>query len=108
MSYLKDFQTHLDNRNYPGLLSLWEEYCLGDTLDPAEAAEILRAVKESDMAQNFGRHVENILPLFRTLTDSNERYELLKLIFDLQATNSEELWQLALSEMETRIAQKPH
>ncbi|OGN52580.1 MAG: transcript cleavage factor [Chlamydiae bacterium GWA2_50_15] len=108
MSYLKDFQTHLDNRNYPGLLSLWEEYCLGDTLDPAEAAEILRAVKESDMAQNFGRHVENILPLFRTLTDSNERYELLKLIFDLQATNSEELWQLALSEMETRFAQEPH
>src|SRR5271156_3872128 len=89
MGYLKDFQTHIANHDYPSFLKLWEEYCSGDELDAEEVIEILRAVKSSDIAEPVGRHVERILPLWQKMPESQLSYEVLKLIIDVQTSNNE-------------------
>lgn len=102
MSYLKDFQTHIANHDYPAFLKLWEEYCSGDEVEAEELCEILRAVKASDIAEPFGRHVERILPLWQKLPDSPLSHEALKLIIDIQTTNNEYLAELTYNYLKKR------
>jgi transcription elongation factor GreA-like protein/transcription elongation GreA/GreB family factor len=99
MSYLKDFQTHISNHDYPAFLKLWEEYCSGDEVDPLELRDILRAVKASDIAEPCGRHIDRILPLWKNLGDTPISHEILKLILDIQTTNSEQFAELALEDL---------
>lgn len=108
MSYLVDFQKSLENHNFPRALTLWEEYCMGDSLDPRETIEILELIKKSDSSSHFGRAVEKILPLWNGLPASAEKDQILKLIFDLETTNSEELWELARTEIERRFGTSEH
>lgn len=95
MGYLKDFQTHITNHDYPSFLKLWEEYCSGDELEAEEVCEILRAVKPSDIADPFGRHVDRIIPLWQKMPEDELSREVLKLIIDVQTINNEALAQLA-------------
>ncbi len=99
MSYLKDFQTHISNHDYPACLKLWEEYCSGDEVDPLELRDILRAVKASDIAEPFGRHIDRIIPLWKNLEDTPISHEILKLILDVQTINTEQLAELALEDL---------
>lgn len=94
-AYLKDFRERIENNDYPGFLKIWEEYCYGDQPDGEEIAAVLECVKASDLAKSFGLHVERILPLWRELKDFKQAHAALRLIFDLQTTNSEELADLA-------------
>lgn len=102
MGYLKDFQTHISNHDYPSFLKLWEEYCSGDELDAEEVCEILRSVKSSEIAESFGRHVERILPLWQQMPENDQAYEVLKLIIDIATTNSEQLAELAYQHLKKR------
>ncbi len=108
MTYLNNFLKTLENRDYPSLLSLWEEYCLGETLDLEELCSILEAVKKSELMENFGRHVENILPLLLSAEESDRRFSALNLLFDVQTSNSDELWNLVTQEIEKRYAANDH
>lgn len=107
MSYLKDFQTHVANHNYPAFLKLWEEYCGGDEVDPEELCAILRSVKGSNIAEFFGRHIERILPLWEKATDPEWSYKMLSLILDVQTTNSETLAYLAYDALQKRYGNDP-
>ncbi len=95
MGYLKDFQTHISNHDYPSFLKLWEEYCSADELEAEEVCEILRAVKASDIAEPVGRHVERIVPLWEKMPEEPRSREVLKLIIDIQTVNNEHLAELA-------------
>jgi len=95
MGYLKDFQTHIANHDYPSFLKLWEEYCSGDEVEAEELCDILRSVKPSDIAEPFGRHVDRILPLWQKLPEGPLSHEAIKLIYDVQTSNSESLAELA-------------
>lgn len=108
MGYLKDFQTHIANHDYPAFLKLWEEYCSGDEVEAEEVTEILRAVKASDIAEPFGRHVERILPLWQKLPDSQASHEILKLIIDIQTTNNEHLAELSYNYLKNRYSDQKH
>jgi len=107
MTYLKDLRERIQNNDYPGFLKIWEEYCYGDQPDGEELAAILQAVKGSELAKHFGTHVERILPLWRQITDSKQLLATLRLIFDLQTTNSEELADLATEYLKTKYAEDP-
>ena len=96
MSYLDQFEKHIANHDYPQFLSLWEEYCLGDEIDPDELRKILETVKKSELAAPFGRHVENALVLWEKISSAEHRHAIIKLIFDLQTTNSTEIANIAL------------
>lgn len=107
MAYLKDFRDRLQNNDYPGFLKIWEEYCYGDQPDGEEIAAVLESVKTSDLAKNFGVHVERILPLWRELKDAKQAHNALRLVFDLQTTNSEELADLAIQYLKDQYPEDP-
>lgn len=108
MSYLKDFQTHIANHDYPSFLKLWEEYCSGDELEADEVIEILRAVKASDIAEPVGRHVERIIPLWQTMPENELSYEVLKLIIDVETSNNESLAELAYNYLKKRYGDQKY
>ncbi len=108
MGYLKEFQTHISNHDYPSFLKLWEEYCSGDEVEAEEVCEILRSVKTSDVAEPFGRHVERILPLWHKMPDDPLAREVLKLILDIATTNSQQLADLAYHYLKNRYSDQKY
>lgn len=107
MSYLKEFLTQIDNRDFHKFLVLWEEYCTSDTVDAEEFSQLLKAVKASDLARHFGQIVETALPLWKTILNKEESYEILRLLIDLQTTNSPALADIALETLKERHGQDP-
>ena len=88
MSYLAEFQGLLEKQNLPKLLHLWEEYCAGDDVNSDEIKKILLDVKKSELTRPFGKYVELILPLWSKIEDKRDSNTIIRLIFDLQTTNS--------------------
>lgn len=107
MAYLKDFRERIQNNDYTGFLKIWEEYCYGDQPDGEEIVAVLESVKSSDLARHFGVHVERILPLWRELKDLEQAHKALRLVFDLETSNSEELATLATEYLKTRFPNDP-
>ncbi len=108
MGYLKDFQTHIANHDYPSFLKLWEEYCSGDEVEAEEVCDILRAVKASDIAEPIGRHVERILPLWQKMPEDQMSHEVLKLIIDIETSNNEHLAELAYNYLKNRYSDQKY
>ena len=107
MAYLKDFRERIQNNDYPGFLKIWEEYCYSDEPDAEEIVAVLESIKDSDLARPFGTHIERILPLWREIKDPKEAHDVLRLVFDLQTTNSEELASLAIDYLKSRYPEDP-
>ncbi len=107
MTYLKDFRERIQNNDYPGFLKIWEEYCYGDQPDGEEIIAILESVRGSELAKSFGVHVERILPLWRELKDPSHIQGVLRLIFDLQTTNSESLADLGNEYLKNQYSEDP-
>lgn len=107
MAYLKDFRERIQNNDYPGFLKIWEEYCYGDQPDGEEITAVLESIRTSDLAKPFGVHVERILPLWRELKDPKQIHNVLRLIFDLQTTNSEDLADLGIEYLKNQNANDP-
>jgi transcription elongation factor GreA-like protein/transcription elongation GreA/GreB family factor len=102
MSYLNEFISKIQKIDYPGFLTLWEEYCNSDQLDADELIAILEALRKSEMAANLGRHFERMLPLWETLQDKEKSYEVLKYLLDVQYAPSEVMANVALKALEDR------
>ncbi len=107
MAYLKDFRERILNNDYPGFLKIWEEYCYGDQPDGEEMIAILDAVKNSELAKPFGLQVERAIPLWRILTDANHAHGVLRLIIDIQTTQSEQLADLATDHLKAIAENDP-
>lgn len=107
MSYLDDFQTQINNRDFSKFLQLWEEYCSSDSVEAEEFIELLKNIKSSDFAKLFGQLVESALPLWKTIQDDKGSYEVLKLLMDLQTTNIPEFAELSLEAIKKRHGQSP-
>ena len=107
MAYLKDFRERIHNNDYPGFLKIWEEYCYGDQPDGEEIVAVLESVKTSELAKSFGLHVERIIPLWRELKDPAYVHKVLRLILDLQTTNSEQLADLATEYLKSTYESDP-
>ncbi len=108
MSYLDQFQKHLKNHDYPSFLTLWEEYCMGDEIDGEELKRTLISVKNSELASPFGRHVEKAVHLWNTIKETDLGHEVIKLIFDLQTTDTPELGNLAFEYLRQRNTEDPY
>ncbi len=107
MGYLKDFLTQINNRDFHKFLVLWEEYCTSDTVEAEEFSQLLKAIKTSDLAHHFGQIVETAIPLWQTIKDKKESYEILRLLIDLQTTNSQTLADLTLETLKEMHGQDP-
>jgi len=102
MSYLNDFNSAIERKDWNGLWLLWEEYCAGDDIDGQELKSILEAIRRSDLADQFGRKIDSALPLWQQLEQGALADAVLRLIFDLETTESAELAQLAYNWLEER------
>ena len=107
MSYLKDFRERIVNNDYTSVLKLWEEYCYGDQPDGEELILILQLIKDSEMAKSFGLQVERVLTLWREIKEPKLTHDSLRLIFDLETTNSEELADLATQYLKDHFPNDP-
>ena len=97
MGYLKDFRKQIELNNYFEFLKLWEEYCYSEETDAEELIQVLKESKESLLAASFGNHVEKGLTLWEQITDPKDKSTVLKLIFDIETTNSENLADIAFN-----------
>lgn len=88
MSYLEEFQVQINVRDFSKFLQLWEEYCTSDTVEAEEFIQLLLSIKKSEFAKPFGPFIETALPLWQTIQDPNESYEILKLLIDIETTNT--------------------
>lgn len=107
MSYLEEFQKKILSRDLPKLLQLWEEYCLNDIADIDELKDLLPLLRNSEYARQFGQLAENALPLWKTIQDKNDSYTILKLLIDLQNTNTPLLAELSLNAIKERYPDDP-
>ncbi len=107
MTYLEEFRSRLAARDYNKVLVLWQEYCESDELDAEELSNILVLIKQSDFATQFGQYVEAILPLVLTISDETMRIEVLRHIYDLETSNSQPLFELALQLLRAKYGTDP-
>jgi len=107
MAYVEEFRNQIQARDYKKILQLWDEYCHTDIPDGQEISDILQLLLQSDFAKPFGAYVEAILPIVFQIPEEDKKIEVLKQIFDLQTTNSETLYQLALDYLKAHFSQDP-
>lgn len=103
MSYLDEFQNQINNRNFHKFFQLWEEYCTNDRVDTKEFTALLKLIKGSEFAQLFGQLIETALPLWECVQNEEDAsYEILRLLIDLQNTNTPRLAETAYHALEER------
>lgn len=95
MSYLEEFKLLIEDAKLANFLRLWEEYCMADQIDADELNRILKMIKNSTLAKTFGQFAETALPLWQKIEDATQAAETLRLVLDLQTTNSPLLADLA-------------
>ena len=105
MAYLEEFRVQLNSRNYTKLMTLWQEYCAGDMADGEEIIAILKLIKDSDCAQQFGQYVEAIIPLVTLIKNKDELQESYRLIFDIETLNTPALYDLAFNFLKDHYGQ---
>lgn len=105
MAYLEEFSKSFLARDYIKVLELWQEYCESDEVDANEIESILSVIKTQDTLKRFGTIIEKILPLVMTVSDEMDKLRLLSLIFDIQTTNSQQLWDIAQEIISTYFEQ---
>ncbi len=97
MEYLKQFQTRIIRNDLSSIVCLWQEYCLGDNIDEEEFKQILIEIKNSSLSASFGCYVEQSLILVDILPENETVHEIIKLIFDIQNSNSSTLADFAIN-----------
>lgn len=107
MSYLEEFKAQIQNRDFSKFLQLWEEYCTSDTVETEEFVALLKALKQSDFTKLFGPFVETALPLWKTIQNEEESYEVLKHLIDLETTHSALLAETASAALKKRYGHQP-
>ena len=107
MGYLEDFSVQINNRDFSKFMQLWEEYCTSDRVEASEFIELLKTIKTSDFAKIFGQFIEMALPLWKTFEDSNESFEVLRHLIDLQTTNTPLLADTSLEIIKNRYGDHP-
>ena len=107
MAYLEEFKDRIEKSEFPRFLQLWEEYANSDNVDPEEFKTLLRMIKSSDLASRFGQYVETALPVLNLIKDEKEYYEVLKLLIDIQTTNSPMLADLSFQALKKKFGEEP-
>jgi transcription elongation factor GreA-like protein/transcription elongation GreA/GreB family factor len=107
MAYLKEFLKRIDQRDFQKFSSLWQEYCQSDSIDLLELTQLLEAIKNSDFAKPFGTLVEAGIPLLGMINEESSYYNTLRLLIDLQTTNSAVLADFAFNALQKKYGQHP-
>lgn len=105
---MEEFQKAVANHDYPSFLRFWEEYCAQEEVPPKELKQILELAKKAPFVDNFGRHIERAIPLWKKLEPDATSDDILRLLIDIQTANSPELGELAYEHLRVRHGSEPH
>ena len=108
MSYLEEFAQAISDEQLSQFMRLWEEYCLADEVDGKELVKLLQLIKGSKLARPFGQLAETALPMWEQVADKATQDEVLRLVVDLQTTNSAQLAKLTLDFLKTHYGDQKH
>lgn len=106
MGYLVDFQKAIANHDAPKMLRLWEEYTSTDELDEEDFLAILEVVKASELHEYIGRHIERGLNLWHLMEPGPIKDEVLRLMVDLEITESDELREITLNFLHEKFGEE--
>jgi len=81
---------------------------MGEEADGEELRFVLKGMKASEIALPFGRQVEKILTLWGGMEEGDLKDEIIKLVLDLQTSNSPSLAALTLDHLKARFSQDPY
>ena len=104
MTYIAEFQNRINARDSSRALALWKEFCEVESTEEGELKNILEMLRSSDMSSCFGPYVELALPLVMRLETKEERLQTLSYLFDIQTTNSPQLWEILQSVIQEEFA----
>lgn len=107
MGYLKDFSAQVSNRDFNKFMTLWEEYCTSENVPAEELREVLELIKRSDFVKPMGGFIETLVPVWRTLQNDRESYDILKGIIDIETSQTQELFDLALEKAKGKHSKHP-
>lgn len=108
MGYIAEFKKQISKRDLAKFLELWEEYCSADKAEAEEFQTLLQSIQKSDLAASIGSHIEKAIPLWQTIDDFDSSYRTLKLIMNIQTTNSPVLAEAAFQMLKTKHGEDPH
>lgn len=108
MSYLEEFKQQLTNQDIPRVLQLWEEYCATDEVNGLELKDILQTIKESGASASLGPYIELGLPLWGEIEEAELSFEVLKLLVDIQTTQSQQLADTAYDALKRRFSDQQY
>jgi len=103
MGYLIDFEKAIDNHDASAMMRMWEEYTSTDELDGEDYCEILKAVKESDMHDYIGRHIERGISLWDRIEDPALKDEVLRLMVDIEVTDHPTLREITMQHLHEKF-----
>ncbi|MBS4168007.1 GreA/GreB family elongation factor [Parachlamydia sp. AcF125] len=107
MGYLEEFHAQIQNRDFNKFFQLWEEYCTCDVVDAEELLQLLGMLKKSELAKHFGPYVETALPTWEKIENPKDAYEVLKLLIDLETTNSPSLAEITYNTLKKHHGSDP-
>jgi len=107
VSYLEEFQLLVEQEKLPAFLNLWEEYCQADQVDGEEVFQILTMIKHSTLGPAFGKVVETVIPLWEKIENVDVADHVLRLMIDLQTTQSPVLATLSVNYLSSHYKDDP-
>lgn len=107
MSYLVDFERAIQNHDTGSILRLWEEYTSTDEVDGEDFQAVLEVVKDSELRDYIGRHTERGLYLWQKMEKGALSDDVIRLLIDLQLTNTNELWEYTIAHLEEKFSEDP-
>ncbi|SCA63867.1 Transcription elongation factor GreA [Chlamydiales bacterium SCGC AG-110-M15] len=104
MGYLREFKNRIDLLDISSVMQLWEEYCANDEVDAQEFRQILETIFESPLSDSFGKNVDSIFPYWEKVEDEKDSEDILRLILDLQTTNTPEIAEIAFNHLKNKYS----
>jgi len=105
MQFLDRFESLVYEKNYKEIARLFDEYTKGELKEPEEFISVLQLFLDSKLKSEVGTWIEKGLRFWKFLESTDLKYRALKLIVDLQSTNSHELASQCLAVAGERFGQ---
>lgn len=105
MQFLDRFESLVHEKDYKEIARLFDEYTKGELKEPEEFVSVLQLLSDAKLKNEVGSWIEKGLRFWKFLDSSDLKYRSLKLMVDLQSTNSKELASECLAVAADRFGQ---
>ena len=91
MQFLDQFESLVHEKDYKEIARLFDEYTKGELKEAEEFISVLQLFLDAKLKKEVGSWIEKGLRFWKFLDNPDLKYRALKLMMDLQTTNSKSL-----------------